>query len=98
MPPFKLLIMSAAFYIDAAVSEDIRFDPDDMTRPAILFFLIDSSVPEQAMRTSVHVWSVELRLQSTITIAEPTRIRRNLDLTTLDTISSDKRYCPATRI
>jgi hypothetical protein len=46
---------TAAFYVDAAVSEDIRFDQTDMARPALLFFLIDSNVPAQAMQEKVGV-------------------------------------------
>jgi hypothetical protein len=44
---------TAAFYIDAAVSEDLRVDPTKKNTPARLFFNIDDSVPEQAARDLV---------------------------------------------
>lgn len=40
---------TAAFYIDAAVSEDLRRAPGTTSRPALLFFLIDVQDPKQAL-------------------------------------------------
>jgi hypothetical protein len=44
---------TAAFYIDAAVSEDLRVEPANGTTPALLFFKIDDSTPNQAARVLV---------------------------------------------
>ncbi len=40
---------TAAFYIDAAVSEDIKNNAAAVSTPALLFFLIDESSAQQAM-------------------------------------------------
>jgi hypothetical protein len=61
---------TAAFYIDAAVSDDLRAadergdDRSTVSTPAILFFLIDESVPEQASIDLVKI--LRSRFESTI--------------------------------
>jgi hypothetical protein len=61
---------TAAFYIDAAVSDDLRAaddrgdDRSTVSTPAILFFLIDESVPEQASMDLVKI--LRSRIESTI--------------------------------
>jgi hypothetical protein len=61
---------TAAFYIDAAVSDDLRAADDRgdvrsaVSTPAILFFLIDESVPEQASMDLVKI--LRSRFESTI--------------------------------
>jgi hypothetical protein len=46
---------TAAFYIDAAMSEDLRRAPGTTSRPALLFFLIDVQDPKQALSKEVRI-------------------------------------------